>query len=72
MEYTLRRNIAKYKYDLELCSLKLFELTTHLTNMKRENQSEYAIDIAKNNIDKVKIEIERYKIELKELNSKLK
>jgi hypothetical protein len=77
MEYSIRQSIAKYKYELELDSLRLFELTTLLNNMRNETRvSEhalsYALDIAQNNIDRVTVEIARHKIELKELNSKLK
>jgi len=72
MEYSIRQEIAKRKYELELDSLRLFELTTHLTNIKSENQSDYAIDLTTNSIDIVKLKIARHKIELRELNSKLK
>jgi len=72
MEYSIRQEIAKRKYELELDSLRLFELTTHLTNIKSENQSDYAIDLTMNSIDIVKLKIARHKIELRELNSKLK
>jgi hypothetical protein len=72
MEYSIRQDIAKQKYELELDSLKLFELTTHLTNIKSENQRDYNIDITMNSIEIVKLKIARHKIELKELNSKLK
>jgi hypothetical protein len=71
MEYSIRQDIAKQKYELELDSLRLFELTTHLTNIKSENQSDYAIDLTTNSIDIVKLKIARHKIELRELNSRL-
>jgi len=77
MEYSIRQEIAKRKYELELDSLRLFELTTQLNNIRNETRvSEhalsYALDVAQNNIDRVTVEIARHKIELRELNSKLK
>jgi hypothetical protein len=77
MEYSLRQSIAKRKYELELDSLRLFDLTTQLNNIKNETRVSkeallYALDVAQNNIDMVNVEIARHKIELKELNSKLK
>ena len=71
-QYCLRKNIAKRRYELELDSLRLFELTTHLVNAKKQNSSEYSIAVAQNNIDMVKVEIERHKIELKEMTAQLK
>jgi hypothetical protein len=77
MEYSIRQSIAKRKYELELDSLRLFELTTILNNIKNSEGKvsnhalSYALNVAQNNIDMVTVEIARHKIELKELNSRL-
>jgi len=73
-QYCLRRNIAKRRYELELDSLRMFDLTTQLMNIKnsKEPASDYCREVAQNNLDMVKIEIERHKIELKEMTSQLK
>jgi len=72
-QYCLRRNIAKRRYELELDSLRMFELTTHLLNVKNSKEvTDYCRDVAQNNLDMVKVEIERHKIELKEMTSQLK
>jgi len=72
-QYCLRRNIAKRRYELELDSLKMFEITTQLLNIKNSKEvTEYCRDVAQNNLDMVKVEIERHKIELKEMTAQLK
>jgi hypothetical protein len=72
-QYCLRRNIAKRRYELELDSLRLFELTTQSLNIKNSKETtDYCREVAQNNLDMVKVEIERHKIELKEMTSQLK
>lgn len=74
-QYTLRQNIARRKYELELDCLRRDDLTIQLNRINNEmikypdmNLS-YALAVTKNNLDMVNVVIERHKIELQEMMS---